>query len=121
MKMIKAEGIIPVFPFSVTKRMRDRPDLCDECKGFKNPYPSGWRLSQKRLEEEYQKGNIVITRGVKLERRKYLKDYQGEPLDNNWVDHTDQQKERNARAILPKNHLALLERIIKASSQRRRC
>ena len=31
-------------------------------------------LSKKRLEEEYQKGNIVIRPDGKLERRKYLKD-----------------------------------------------
>ena len=46
-------------------------------RGFVNPHPSGWRLSKDRLEEEYQKGNIVIRPDGKLERRKYLKDYKG--------------------------------------------
>lgn len=40
--------------------MGDRPNLCYEWRGFRNPHPSGWRLSKNRLEEEYQKGNIVI-------------------------------------------------------------
>ena len=31
---------------------------------------SGWRLSKKRMQEEYVKGKIVVTNG-KLERRSY--------------------------------------------------
>ena len=58
---------IPIF---CAKSMGARPNLCYEWKGFKNPYPSGWRLSKARLEEEYAKGNIVITESGKLERRK---------------------------------------------------
>ncbi len=49
--------------------MSDRPNLCYEWRGFVNPHPSGWRLSKERLEEEYQKGNIVIRSDEKLERR----------------------------------------------------
>ena len=74
---------IPIFR---SKSMGKRHNLCYEWKGFKNPYPSGWRLSKERLEEEYQKGNIIIKENGKLERRKYLDSYKGEVIDNNWTD-----------------------------------
>ena len=48
---------VPIF---CSRSMGARPNLCYEWRGFKNPYPSGWRLSKQKLEEEYQKGNIVI-------------------------------------------------------------
>ena len=66
--------------------MGARPNLCYEWRGFVNPHPSGWRLSKERLEEEYQKGNIVIRPDGKLERRKYLKDYKGASYGNIWDD-----------------------------------
>ena len=66
--------------------MHERPNLCYEWRGFKNPHPAGWRLSKERIEEEYQKGNIVIKADGKLERRKYPEDYKGVPIDNNWID-----------------------------------
>ncbi len=103
---------IPIFR---SKSMGDRPNLCYEWKGFKNPHPSGWRLSKERLEEEYQKGNIVITKDGKLERRKYLNDYQGEPLDNNWVD-IPRAIGKESTGYPTQKPLALLQRIIKASS-----
>ena len=46
--------------------MGERPNLCYEWRGFKNPHASGWRLSKEKLEEEYQKGNIVIRKDGKL-------------------------------------------------------
>jgi len=121
---------IPIFR---SKGMGDRPNLCFTWKGFKNPHPSGWRLSEERLNEEYEKGNIVITKDGKLERRKYLSDYKGKPLDNNWTDiprligETEaQRKKRLGKGYLKgdwstgyrtQKPLALLERIIKASSK----
>ena len=103
---------IPVF---CSKSMGSRPNLCYEWKGFKNPHLSGWRLSRERLEEEYKKGNIVITKNNKLERRKYLKDYEGVPLDNNWVD-IPRAIGKEYLGYPTQKPLALLERIIKASS-----
>lgn len=95
--------------------MGSRPNLCFKWRGFSNPHPSGWRLSKERLEEEYQKGNIVITSGGRLERRKYLKDYLGKPLGNLWTDiNIAQGKERIGYPT--QKPLALLRRIIEASS-----
>ena len=94
-----------------------RPNLCFEWRGFVNPHPSGWRLSRARLEEEYEAGRIVID-GKHIERRAYLSDYAGTPLGDNWGDSSlmlgSQATERTGYPT--QKPLALLERIIKASS-----
>ena len=96
--------------------MGARPNLCYEWRGFVNPHPSGWRLSKERLEEEYQKGNIVIRSDGKLERRKYLEDYKGTSYGNLWDDILPTSG--NQRTGYPtQKPLALLDRIIKASSK----
>lgn len=105
---------IPIF---CSRSMGDRPNLCYEWKGFKNPYPSGWRLSKERLEEEYRKGNIVIREdNGKIERRKYLENYQGKPMDNNWID-IPRATGNEYTGYPTQKPLALLHRIIKASSK----
>ena len=97
--------------------MGARPNLCYEWKGFRNPHPSGWRLSKERMEEEYKKGNIVIRPDKKLERRKYLKDYKGVPMGNLWFDiNPAMAGERTGYPT--QKPLALLDRIIKASSNK---
>ena len=98
--------------------MGERPSLCYEWRGFVNPHPSGWRLSKERLEEEYQKGNIVICPDGKLERRKYLKDYKGASYGNIWDDVLPPAREERTGYPTQKP-IALLERIIKASSHER--
>ena len=77
--MKRAGGITRLPLFFRAKTMGARPNLCFEWRGCKNPYPSGWRLSKPRLEEEYQKGNIIIKSGARVERRQYLDDYKGTP------------------------------------------
>ena len=95
--------------------MGTRPNLCYEWRGFRNPHPSGWRLSKERLEEEYQKGNIVILPDGKLQRRKYERDYRGATYGNNWID--IKMALGSERTGYPtQKPLALLERLIKASS-----
>ena len=98
-----------------TPNMGTRPNQCYEWRGFRNPHPSGWRLIKPRLEEEYQKGNIVILPNGKLQRRKYQKDFRGTPTGNFWDDIPPTSgKERTGYAT--QKPLALYERIIKASS-----
>jgi DNA modification methylase len=103
-------------PIFRAKGMGDRPNLCYEWRGFRNPYPSGWRLSKERLEEEYQKGNIVIRDDGKLERRKYFDEYIGTPIDNNWTD-IPRVMGGESTGYPTQKPLALLERIIKSSSK----
>ena len=97
--------------------MGARPNLCYEWRGFVNPHPSGWRLSKERLEEEYQKGNIVIRPDGKLERRKYLEDYKGASYGNLWDDILPASG--NERTGYPtQKPVKLLQRIIQASSDK---
>ena len=63
----------------------ERPNLCYEWRGFRNKSVAGWTMSKEKLEDEYRKGNVVINDG-KIQRRKYLKDYQGQALSNLWDD-----------------------------------
>lgn len=104
---------IPVF---CSKSMGARPNLCFEWRGFRNPHPSGWRLSRKRLEEEYEKGNIVIREDGKLERRKYEDEYDGAPVDDFWDDIPRITGGEESTGYPTQKPLALYERIIKASS-----
>ncbi len=93
----------------------NRPNLCYEWRGFRNPNPSGWTMKKERLEEEYQKGNFVILPSGKLQRRKYLRDYGGVKLATLWDD--VQGAVGNERTGYPtQKPVALAERIIKAST-----
>ena len=93
-----------------------RPNLCFEWRGFKNPHPSGWTLSRKRLEEEYQKGNIHIVNG-RIERRKYAEDYPGQPCGDVWTDIPNLTgKQVECTGYPTQKPLALYQRIIRASS-----
>ncbi len=104
-------------PVFCAKSMGNRPNLCYEWRGFRNPHPSGWRLSKKRLEEEYQKGNIVID-GASIERRAYEEAYKGVPVGNLWIESDLQlgSQNRERTGYPTQKPLKLLERIIKASS-----
>ncbi len=104
---------IPIFR---SKSMGPRPHLCYEWRGFRNPYPSGWRLSKERLEEEYEKGNVIILADGNIERRKYADEYEGYPLDSNWTD-IPRITAGSAESVgyPTQKPVALLERIIQAS------
>ena len=98
-----------------TPGMGKRPNQCYEWRGFKNPHPSGWRLIKERLEEEYQKGNIVILQNGKLQRRKYENEFRGTPLGNLWDDIDPPMGDERTNYATQKP-LRLYERIVKASS-----
>ena len=97
------------------KTMGPRPNLCYEWQGFYPPHTAGWRLSKERLEEEYQKGNIVIRKDGKLERRQYLEDYPGWKLGNLWTD-IPPALGKQRRGYPTEKPVPLMERIVKASS-----
>ena len=94
--------------------MGPRPTMCYEWRGFTNPDPSGWRLSKERLEEEYQKGNIVILPNGKLQRRMYSEDFRGTPRGNFW-DGPPPPNGQERTGYPTQKPVALAERIIKAS------
>ena len=91
-----------------------RPNLCYTWKGFTNPHPSGWRLSKERLEEEYRKGNILID-GKRIKRKAYAQDYKGNNMNDVWTD-TPIASGKERIGYPTQKPLALLERIIQASS-----
>ena len=99
-----------------TPNMGSRPNLCYKWRGFENQSKAGWRLSKERLEEEYQKGNIVILRNGKLQRRKYESDYVGAPYGNLWSDITPIFGGEERVGYPTQKPLKLYERIIMASS-----
>ena len=100
-----------------TPNMGDRPNLCYTWRGITNPTSAGWRLSKERLEEEYQKGNIVIKKNGKILRKARLNEYNGENLGDLWTD--IKPVYGNERLGYPtQKPLALLERIIKMSSDK---
>lgn len=97
-----------------------RPNLCYSWKGFTNPHPSGWRLSKKRLEEEYQKGNIVVVMKngkKKIQRRIYEDQYAGTNMGDLWDDVLLTLGKEDLGYPTQKP-LALLERIIQASTRK---
>lgn len=104
-----------------TPGMEARPNLCYTWKGFKNPHPSGWRLSKSRMNEEYKKGNFeIVTKkdgSRKLIRKVYQEDYQGENIGDLWDDINPAQGKERVGYPTQKPQ-ALLERIIKSSSKK---
>ena len=98
-----------------TPNMGARPNLCYTWRGFTNPHPSGWRLSEQRLEEEYQKGNFVILPDGRLQRRKYERDWRGATRSNLWDDILPAQGIERTGYPTQKPQV-LARRIIEASS-----
>ena len=99
-----------------TPSMGPRPNLCYEWRGYRNPHPSGWRLSKERLEEEYQRGAIVIREDGRLERRKFQEDYEGVPVPNLWDDITNALDKNQSTGYPTQKPVDLYRRIIRASS-----
>ena len=104
-------------PFFRSKSMGPRPNLCFKWRGFEAPKPWGWRLSKKRLDAEFEKGNIVIKKGRTIERRQYLDDYKGTPLDNNWTD-ISRLSGKQGTGYPTEKPIALMNRILEASSKK---
>ena len=96
--------------------MGARPNQCYEWRGYRNPHPSGWRLIESRLEEEYRKGNIVILPNGKLQRRKYVDEFRGTPLGNLWIDIPPAMGRERTNYPTQKSE-ALLRRIINSSTK----
>ena len=95
--------------------MGTRPNLCYEWRGFKNPHPSGWRVSKERLEAEYQDGKVVVHSNGRLERRRFFDPEKGIKIGSIWTDIQPPAGEESTGYPTQKP-LALYERIIKASS-----
>ena len=103
-------------PLLRSPSMGDRPNLVFEFQGY-TPGDFGWRMGQKKLQEVYDRGDFYFTsKGVP--RRKFRPSEEpSEGVDNIWTDVSalgSKGKERMGYAT--QKPLALLDRIIKASS-----
>lgn len=96
-----------------------RPNLVYEYKGHAPP-PKGWAVSRERMEQMDAEGRLFIPEDPsrRIQRKRYPDELEGETVDSLWTDIppvNSQAVERTGYAT--QKPLALLERIIKASSE----
>lgn len=95
-----------------------RPNLMYEYKGFPSP-PKGWRCSLDRMKELDAKGLLLFPQEKtgRIMFKRYLDEQKGPMLGNVWTD-IDQLRANDAERLgyPTQKPLALLDRIIKASS-----
>ncbi len=102
---------VPIFR---APSMGDRPNLCYEYKGFRNPHASGWRVSKEKLIEMDKRGEIIWEAGKTPRRKSYLHKYKGKPVGSLWLDIPNVGRKRNHVTEKP---IKLMNRIIEASSK----
>jgi DNA modification methylase len=92
-----------------------RENLKYEYKGYLPAY--GWMMSREKLEELDRSGKLYFTKNGKPRRKNFMSDYSGTEADNIWIDILPLgQKQSEALGYPTQKPEALLERIIKASS-----
>ncbi len=89
-----------------------RPNLCYEWKGFYPPHPSGWKVGRARMEELEKSGELVV-QNDNLYRK--IRPKAGKIRNNLWDD-VPEAKGDERLGFPTQKPLALLERIIQASS-----
>ena len=104
-------------PIFCSPSMGHRPNLCYTYKGVTNPYPSGWRVSKARLESMDQNGEIIWREGKNPLRKSFASDYKGKSLGSLWTDIPNVTVGKESLNYSTQKPVALLERIIKASSK----
>ena len=103
---------VPIFR---APSMGERPNLCYEYKGFRNPHPSGWRVSRDNLKAMDEAGDIIWREGKSPLRKSYADDYDGKPIGTLWINiPIAGGKERTGSP--DQKPLKLYKRIIKAGS-----
>ena len=103
-------------PLIRSASMGERPNLVFAFQGY-TPGPAGWRMQREKLQDIYDRGDFYFTSNG-VPRRKFRPgDDPGAMVDNVWSDIGPlgaQDQERLGYAT--QKPVALLERIIKASS-----
>jgi site-specific DNA-methyltransferase (adenine-specific) len=98
-----------------SQSMGPRPNLAYEYKGFRPPY--GWRMVREKVEELDRRGRLYWAKSGTPYLVRYLDEQEGEILDNLWDDIVPLNSMAVERLGYPtQKPVALLERIIKASS-----
>jgi site-specific DNA-methyltransferase (adenine-specific) len=92
----------------------NRPNLTYEFLGVKKV----WRWTRGRMEQAHKDGLVVQTKpGAVPQLKRYLDEQEGRPIDTVWTDIPPVNSQASERLGYPtQKPLALLERIIKASS-----
>ena len=103
---------VPIF---CSPSMGERPNLCYEYKGVRNPHPSGWRISRDKLKAMDEAEDIIWREGKSPLRKSYADNYKGKPIGSLWTDIPPAAGDESLGYPTQKP-LTLLERIIKASS-----
>lgn len=97
-----------------------RPNLKYVFHGIQPP-ANGWLYKKEKLEEWFQKGELCIPSdpNMRISRKIYLSEYQGQPIQNIWLDIpivNPMAKERANIDYATQKPEALLKRIISAST-----
>ena len=95
-----------------------RPNLTYEYKGY-SPPTNGWAISKAKMEQWDAEGRLHFPskQTGRIQRKRFLDELKGKPVQNLWTDIrmiASQSAERMGYAT--QKPLALMERIIKASS-----
>ena len=97
----------------LTNPNRDRPNLTYEWNG----HTRVWRWTEERMQQAHDQGLVHYSSTGLASQKRYLDEMQGVPVDTIWDDVQPLQAQSKERIGYPtQKPLALLERIIKASS-----
>lgn len=103
---------VPIF---CSPSMGERPNLCYEYNGIRNPHLSGWRVKREKLQSMDEDGDIIWRGGKTPLRKSYANNYEGKPIGSLWTDIPPVAGDESLGYPTQKP-LKLLSRIIKASS-----
>lgn len=95
------------------------PSLIYDYKGYKSP-PNGWSLSLAKMQEYDRAGklNFPEDKTHRIERKQYLDEWEGSPIQNLWTDiYVINPVAREREDYPTQKPEELLARIIKASSK----
>lgn len=105
-------------PIFRSPSMENRPNLCYTYNSVTNPHPSGWRVSEEKLREMDEKGEIIWREGKTPLRKSYAEKYKGKKSGNLWLDIPNVTVGKQKTDYRTQKPLLLLERIIQASSNK---
>ncbi len=102
-------------PIERNAALRVRENLIYEYKGYTPKY--GWMMSREKLEEFDRQNKLHWNRNGKPNRRVFLDEYEGQPVENLWLDvHVINPMAAERMDYPTQKPEALLERILKTSS-----
>lgn len=97
-----------------------RPNLMYEYKGYKPP-ANGWAISKEKMEQWDKEGRLYFPKDKngRIQRKRFLDELKGKPVQSLWDDIEPIGAQAAERLGYPtQKPLALLERIIQASSNK---